>query len=248
MPAETKQTDAMAVQQKYARLAGFLFLFVLALAFAAGSLASRIEGAGAFEETASRIVASQHLYRAALSVVVIVSLGSAVLAFALYATLKAANTLLAQLALIFSLADAFLALVVRMCGFVTVHLYTSAQAAGSSVVSLKALVDLMRSTASVTENIGGICFGVGTLLFFYLFFKSRYIPRALSVLGIVAASIWACLYFANLIFPERHSLFMLICFPSMALADILTGFYLLLFGIRRALVGQAAGLAMQTDL
>lgn len=155
--------------------------------------------------------------------------------------------MLAQLALIFSLADAFLALVVRMCSFVTVHLYTSAPAA-SSAVSPKALVDLMRSTAGVTENIGGISFGVGTLLFFCLFFKSRYIPRILSLLGVFAASIWTCLYFANLIFPERHSLFLLICFPPMALADILTGFCLLLFGIRREFAGQAAALAMQTDL
>jgi hypothetical protein len=50
--------------------------------------------------------------------VLIVTLSSTVLAFALYATLNAVNRLLAQLALIFSLGDSFLAMVVRMCSFV----------------------------------------------------------------------------------------------------------------------------------
>lgn len=136
---------------------------------------------------------------------VIVSLGSVVLAFALYATLKPVNSLLAQLAMIFSLADAFLALVVRMSSFVTAHLYTSPQTAGASALSAQVLVDLMRRVSGATENIGGICFGAGSLLFFCLFFKSRYIPRTLSLLGVFAAAIWTSLYFANLIFPERHS-------------------------------------------
>lgn len=246
MALESEGTDAIAVQGKYARLAGFLFLFVIAIAFAAGFIVSRIEGPGPFEETARRIAASEHLYRAGLSAVVIVSLGSVVLAFALYATLKPVNSLLAQLAMIFSLADAFLALVVRMSSFVTAHLYTSPQTAGASALSAQVLVDLMRRVSGATENIGGICFGAGSLLFFCLFFKSRYIPRTLSLLGVFAAAIWTSLYFANLIFPERHSLFRAIGFPPMGLADLLTGFYLLLFGIRTKSVSKT-GLAVQTQ-
>ena len=85
----------------------------------------------------------------------------------------------------------------------------------------KGLSDLMRSIAGTTENIGGISFGIGSLLFFYLFFKSNYIPRVLSGLGLAASIIWTCLYFATLVFPERHALFQYICFPPMALADVI---------------------------
>lgn len=45
----------------------------------------------------------------------------ALLAFALYVTLKPVNSLLAQLGIIFSLGDSFLALMVRMCSFVRLH-------------------------------------------------------------------------------------------------------------------------------
>jgi RsiW-degrading membrane proteinase PrsW (M82 family) len=128
--AETDNT-----QRRYARLAGFLFLVEIILALGSGFILSHIAGSGTFTETAKRIAASEHLYRAALSVVVIVTLSSVVLAFALYATLKPVNRLLAQLAMIFSLGDSFLAMVVRMCSFVRVHLYTSAQNVGGGATA-----------------------------------------------------------------------------------------------------------------
>jgi len=70
------------------------------------------------------------------------------------------------------------------------------------------------------------------LIFFYLFFKSRYIPRALSALGLFASALWIALYFASLIFRQQHELFQHISFPPMGLADVITGFYLMLFGVK----------------
>jgi hypothetical protein len=221
-----ENADHYKTQRTYARLAGFLLLAVIVLAFSAGFIVSSVAPGGTFAETAQRIAASQHLYRAGLSAVVIVSLSSTLLAFALYATLKPVNSLLAQLAMIFCLGDSFLALVVRMCSFVRVRLYLSSQ------LSAQSLADLMRTVADTTENLGGICFGIGTLLFFFLFFQSRYIPRALSALGLLASAIWTIAYFANLVFPEQHALLQYICFPPMALAEVLTGFYLMLFAIK----------------
>ena len=232
MPSTTEQAEGGKTQRIYARLAGFLLLGVIVLAFGAGFMLSRIAPGGTFAETAQQIATSQHLYRAGLSAAVIVSLGSALLAFALYATLKPVNSLLAQLALIFALADSFLALVVRMCSFVRMHLYLSAQTARTEPIAAQSLTNLMSTIANTTENIGGICFGIGSFLFFYLFFQSRYIPRALAALGLLASAIWTSSYFANLIFPEHHAVFQYICFPPMVLAEILTGFSLMLFAIR----------------
>src|SRR5262249_20768990 len=99
-------------------------------------------------------------------------------------------------------------------------------------ISAQALNDLMRSIAGATENIGGISFGIALLLFFYLFFKSRYIPRILSALGIFASVIWTALYLASLVFPEHRTIFLYICFPSMGTAIVITGFWLMLFAIK----------------
>lgn len=232
MRSEIDDAEADKTQRRYARVAGFLFVVEIILALGSGFILDRIAGSGTFAETAKRITASEHLYRAALSTVVIVTLSSAVLAFTLYATLKPVNRLLAQLAMIFILGDSFLAMLVRMCSFVRLHLYISAQTVGVGTIGAEALSDLMRSIAGATENIGGIFFGIGSLLFFYLFFKSNYIPGVLSALGLAASVIWTCLYFASLVFPERHALFQYICFPPMALSDVITGFYLMLFALR----------------
>jgi hypothetical protein len=124
-----------------------------------------------------------------------------------------------------------------MSAFVRLRLYISAETAGAGTVAAQGLVDLMRSIAGVTLNLGSICFGFGTLLFFYLFFKSRYIPRALSVLGLAASLIFATLYFARLVFPEQQALFQYICFPPMGLADVTTGFYLMLFAAKTGVRG-----------
>jgi hypothetical protein len=129
------------------------------------------------------------------------------------------------------LGDSFLALVVRMCSFVRLHLYISARGAGAGSITGEPLSDLIRTIAGTTENIGGISFGIGSCFFFYLFFKSRYIPRVISALGLVASVIWTALYFGNLVFPEHHALLQYICFPPMALAEVVTGFYLMLFAV-----------------
>jgi hypothetical protein len=218
-------------QRTYARLAGILMLGAIVIAIGGGAILSNIAGNGNFAETAARIAASERLYRLALSSVLIVTLSSTLLAFALYVTLKPGNSLLAQLGMIFTLGDSFLALIVRMCSFVRLHLYTSAPSAGTGSITGELLSDLIRTIAGTTENIGGISFGIGSCLFFYLFFTSRYIPRIISVLGLFASVIWTALYFASLVFPERHALLQYICFPPMALAEVVTGFYLMLFAV-----------------
>jgi Domain of unknown function (DUF4386) len=219
-------------QRRYARLAGFLLLWLILNGLVSTLILSQISGDGSFAETAKRIAASERLYRVALSAGVIETLSSVLLAFAFYVTLKPVNTFLAQLAMIFNLQDSFLACLVRAGGFVRLHFYTSSQSLANGPVAPEAFVDLTHSIGGITENIGGICFGIGSALFFYLFFRSSYIPRALSVLGLFASVIWTAMYFANLVFPEQHATFQYICFPPMALAEVTTGFYLALFAVR----------------
>jgi hypothetical protein len=232
MRLANEKAEVNRAQRTYARLAGILLLGAIIIAFGAGVILSNISGNGTFAETAARIVASQRLYRVALSSVVIVTLSSILLAFALYVTLRPVNRLLAQLGMVFSLGDSFLALIVRMCSFVRLHLYVSGRGSGASSITGETLSDLMRTIAGTTENIGGISFGIGSCLFFYVFFTSRYIPRLISVLGFVASVIWTALYFASLVLPERHAVFQYICLPPMALSEVVTGFYLVLFAIR----------------
>lgn len=222
------------MQRIYARVAGILFLWLIVNVVIGALVFPSIPVNGTFVEIAERIRASEHLFRLGFTSLVIEFLSATVLAFALFVTLKPVDSLLALLAMIFHLQDVVLGNVVQMCGFVRLHLYTSYQTVEAGTVPAQALVDLMRSIAGATENIGGISFGIALLLFFYLFFKSRYIPRILSAFSLFASAIWIALYFARLIFPEQRAVFLYICFPLMAVALVTTGFWLMLFALKNA--------------
>src|SRR5215470_15998527 len=95
----TDDNSRERTQRIYARVAGFLFLWLIITGLAGELTISRIAGSGPLAETEKRVAASEHLYRIALSSELIETLSAVVLAFALYVTLKPIDKLLAQIAM-----------------------------------------------------------------------------------------------------------------------------------------------------
>src|SRR6266481_372696 len=219
-------------QRIYARLAGFLFLWLIITGLAGDLTISYIVGSGTFAEKATRVVASEHLYRVALSSELVETLSAVLLAFALYVTLKPVDKLLAQIALYWRLGEAFLGGAGMIVGFLRLHLYSSSQLVGAlGSDQSQALVDLTRSAGFAAYNISAIFFSVGSILFCYLFFKSRYIPRILSAFGVFASVVVTVMCFGSLIFPE-HSATLQYGWAPMAIAEVTTGFWLMLFAVK----------------
>src|SRR5213075_181061 len=92
----------------YARLAGFLYLWLIITGLTGALTASRIVGSGTFAESAKRVTASATLYRAAVSTELIETLSALLLAFALYATLRPADELLARLGMYFRMSESII--------------------------------------------------------------------------------------------------------------------------------------------
>ncbi|HYL11322.1 MAG TPA: DUF4386 domain-containing protein [Candidatus Acidoferrales bacterium] len=214
-------------QRIYARLAGFLFLWLIITGLAGALTTSHIAGSGTFAETAKRVAASERLYRVALSSDLIETLSALVLAFALYVTLKPVHKLLAQLAMYWRLAESFIGGMAMILGFAKLRLYTSAQSmSGVRADQSQALVDWTSYADSAAYNISALCFSIGSILFFYLFFKSRYIPRILSAFGVFASVVVTVICFGSLIFPE-HAGTLQYGWAPMAVAEVTTGFWLM---------------------
>ena len=233
MKSKIEYAPAERTQRIYARLAGSLFLALIIIALGGSLILPHIAEGATFAETAKTIAASQRAYRVFLLLRMFdPPVGGILLAFALYATLKPVNSFLALLGMIFHVADSLLACLIWICTFLRVHVYTSSQSGEAFGVPAQALVDLTRRIEDATENVGGIFFGIAMLLFFYLFFTSRYIPRILSVLGVSASTIWISLYFSNVVFPEYHAVFQYISWPLMFIADVATGFWLIVFAVK----------------
>ena len=84
-----EDSSTARTQRIYARIAGFLYLWLIITGLAGALTISHIVGSGTFTETAKRVVASERWYRVALSSELIETLSAVLLAFALYAVIRA---------------------------------------------------------------------------------------------------------------------------------------------------------------
>jgi len=214
------------IQRIYARIAGFLFIWLIITGLAGALTMSHIAGSGTFAETAKRVAASEHLYRVALSSELTETMSALLLAFALYVTLKPVDKLLAQIAMYFRLGESFIGAAGMIIGFVRLGLYRSPSIGALGAGQSQAFLDLTRDAGFAVYNISAISFSIGSILFYYLFFRSRYIPRTLSALGVFASIIVTLMCFGSLIFPE-HSATLQYGWAPMAIAEVTTGFWLM---------------------
>jgi hypothetical protein len=229
---EVEDSSTERMQRVYARIAGFLFLWLIITGLAGALTISHIVGSGTFAETAKRVVALDQLYRVALCSELIETMSAALLAFALYVTLRPVDRLLAQFAMYWRLGESFIGAMGSILGFSRLHLYSSPQSiAVFGTAQSQALVDLIGHAGSVVVNVSATFFGIGSILFFYLFFKSSYIPRLLSAFGVFASVIVPIMCLGNLIFPE-HAAMLQYGWAPMAIAEITTGFWLLLLAVK----------------
>jgi Domain of unknown function (DUF4386) len=224
-------SDTDKSQIRYARLAGFLFLWLILTSLAGALTISHIVGSGTFAETAKRVEASEHIYRVALSSALIETLSATLLAFVLYVTLKPVDKLRAPIAMYWRLGESFVGGVGMIFGFAKLGLYTSPQSRGAlGTDQSQALLDLTRHAGFAAYNISAIFFSIGSILFCYLFFKSRYIPRILSAFGVFASVVVTIICFGSLIFPE-HAAKLQYGWAPLAIAEVTIGFWLLFKGV-----------------
>jgi hypothetical protein len=224
---EMTSSDTEKSQIVYARLAGFMFLFVIVAGLSGIFIANRFAVPGNFAETAHRIVGSELLYRIGLSSGLLSSLCTVFLAMGLYVAVKPIDNNLALLALLFRLAEATLGGVLSILSFSELKLYIDADYTNAFAANQLSVLVHLHSGA---YNIGAICFGIGSILFFYLFLKSTYIPKVLSALGLFASVLMLIVCFASLISPQ-HAKMLQLGWSPMFVAEISVGLWLLFKGV-----------------
>jgi len=186
---------------------------------------------GNFAETAHRIMGSELLYRVGLSSLLIGALCTVFLAMGLYVAVKPIDHNLALLALLFRLVEAALFGVVTIFNFIVLNMYIRADYMPAfDANQLSVLVNLHSVALSAGFNIAAIFFSIGSILFFYLFFKSAYIPKLLSGFGLFGSVLVPIVCFGSLISPQHAKMLALGWLP-IALAEILVGFWLLFKGV-----------------
>lgn len=229
-----------AAQIRYARIAGFVYLLLIVLFMGGQFLIGHVTGSGTFTERTAHIVAALPLYRSALVVQFLASVLTVLLAYSLYVALKSVDEHIARLALYFRLGEAFGGLT-SFVTFAALTLRTEpkfAQALGAT--QIKALVDLAHTADFASFNIGIVFFSFGSTLFYRLFLRTAYLPRALSAFGMFASALTFVVAIASLVMPAWGNALQVGWIPIF-IAEIATGILLMVRGARLAQTVAIAG-------
>ena len=223
-------------QRKAARVAGFMFLFSLIVPLLNWTFVlSKLVVAENVIATANNIMANEFQFRIGITIELIMSVGLIVLGLALYIVLKPVNKNLALLALLWKLVEATIAAAIVLVSFIAFQVLNGdAYVTVFTPEQLQVPVGLILNAHFATYSIPMVFLGLDMMVFSYLFFKSKYIPRILAGFGILS---FALIFIHALMFilaPKYATMPInqVIFWAPSGLFEIMIGIWLLSKGVK----------------
>lgn len=236
MTADNLRThDDTASLQTAARVAGFMFLFSLLVpslnfAFVLSPFVVVDDPIGA----ARNIQENEALFRVGLTVELIMSVGLVVLAVALYCILKSVNGGLALLALLWKMVEVVLAATIVLISFTALQLVNGeAELQALSPEQVLIPIGLLLNAHTILYSVPMVFLGLDLALFFYLFYRSKYIPKLLAGFGVVSY-VLIFIHALGIIVVRDVALMPIIqavCYIPSCIAELVVGVWLLVKGL-----------------
>jgi hypothetical protein len=223
-------------QPKAVKVAGFMFLF----SFIVPTLnwifvLSKLIVAENVIATANNIISHDLHFRVGISIELIMSVGLIVLGLALYNILKPVNRNLALLALLWKLMEATVAAVIVLVSFIALQILSGEPyLTVFTPEQLQIPIGLILNAHTAIYSIPMVILGLDMMVFSYLFFKSKYIPRILAGFGIIS---FALIFIHALMFilaPQYAAMPInqVIFWAPSGLFEIIIGIWLLSKGVK----------------
>ena len=221
-------------QRTAAKIAGWSYLFSFAIVvFANYVLLNPLIVPRNAVDTARNILAHPTQFRIALTLFLTYSIGSVVLAGALYIILKPINRYLALLGALFRVvfAISWLMSAIHSLGALR-WLGTTEYLRAFEPNRLQVLARVTMAETFDDYYVGLPFFGLAATVCAWLWLKSNYIPRGLSVFGVIASAWCVLCAFVYLIFPNFNKIVNDYIFDSpMALFELAVSVWLLFKGL-----------------
>lgn len=224
-------------QRTAAKVAGLAYLLTMAtVVFAEFGLRSRLLVSGDLAQTVRNIAAAERLFRISVTLNLAYCVGVVVLIAALYVILKPVSRHLALLAAFLRLVYVVTSVLMVLGMLAAVRLSSSPDYVRLLQADpLRALVKLSLGAAGDEYYVGLVFTALASTVVSYLFLTSRYVPRVLAAVGVVASAWCVACTLAYLIDPGFATVVNLWWFDvPMALFDIALSFWLLFKGLRPA--------------
>jgi hypothetical protein len=170
------------------RLLGAAFLIVFVASVLGDVMQTIVVGSDSISDILVNISDNLTLMRISILTILVASVGIVALAVLLYVIFNKQNKIIALVALGWWLAEAIILAVSKIGAFALIPLSLEFVEAGAPASShFQTLGDfLYYGLNKQGYNIHMLFFILGGILWFYLFYRSRYIPRVLSVWGLAS--------------------------------------------------------------
>jgi Domain of unknown function (DUF4386) len=222
-------------QRTAAKVAGWSGLLTFAIVvFGNYVLLNPMIVAGDVAATAQNIAAHQTQLRIAAVCFLTYSLGIVVLLSALYVVLKRVNPGLALVGALFRLVFALLWLLAPLNLLGALRLLGNANYLQAFEPNrLQAMARLHLGANFDAYYVGLPFFGLAATVCAWLWLKSNYIPRGLSIFGVISSAWCVVCAFIFLVFPHFNKIVNDYIFDSpMAIFELIVSFWLLFKGLR----------------
>jgi hypothetical protein len=229
---------------KYApRLLGAAFLFVVLTSLSCGLLVMSVAGSGSISEVLVNVSNNPSLFRIAIVDGMLNCTGIIVLAMLLYIVLRKQNKIMALAALASWLGEAMFYAVTMLGALALIPLSHDFVAAGAPAGSFyQTLGDFLYNGIYNHGNTILMWFYcTGGLLWYYMFYRSNYVPRVIALFGLAAVLLGLGSVVLHLLGYEVPILMSMPILPF----EITIGTWLLLKGVREE-QPQAASLERRT--
>lgn len=221
--------------QKAARYAGVAYLLTfIVVVYANFGIYDQLYVSGNTAETAKKILENEHFFRLGIVADLFYGLGFVLLLTSLYYILKNVNQRVALIATVWSLVYIIAFVTVTLKTFDALRLlHAPSYLDPYQLPQLQALSKLFLQLR--WDRYYGVLlfYCLGSTLFYYLWYKSKYVPKILAIWGMVAFSWCALCAIAFMIYPGFHKIVDLSLFDiPMALCDMVLSLWLIFKGLR----------------
>lgn len=200
--ARTLREDAFS-PRRAARIAGAAFLITNATAiFSEFLVRSRLIVDGDAASTASNIVAHAQLFRVAIVCDLLTCAGVVILNLALYELLAPVHRSLARLASFWRLTESAVYGAITVSNFVVLSVLTTADYLQAfDARQVQALASLFVGARTSGFWIAMLFLLLGSTIYCYLLVRSRYVPKALALFGVIGSALGVLSVIVRILFP-----------------------------------------------
>ena len=225
------KNNAKSTLNIYARVSGLAYVVVILLGiFSVSFIESKLVVQGNDATTINNILTNELQYRIGIVSEILMYSLVVLLSLALYVILKTVNKVLALLALLWRLGEAIIGgSVAAFSGLIPLLLLNREETFTPD--QLQSLVGTFLSFRNASLDVVLVFIGLGGTLFCYLFFKSKYIPRLLSLWGMFTYLSMLVLAFASMLTPNLSESIKMVFYTPGGLFEITIGLWLLIKGM-----------------